>query len=277
MKISIRQNYQHISFNAGLTPRLLKEIQQADILDISGKLAKKGVPNDFRDSKIIAWCSDKAIQILQQINERFGQKLSLPKGVYVEDFRNLRTESPSALGTCNLLPTKLKKGSDEIVPSRTIFFNSIHNWDSIDSISDNQYAARHFSTDFFLYPFFHEFAHAIHEDRLLNKFGGKKLVKILKKLNEGEQLKKYRDVYGSSVRQICNYAQNTPLDAVACDMARVISEALDKDTLIPTKNPFIGTAYDKLSFWQRLNIPKHPTKEKPLKEILRDFWDGKFV
>ena len=120
----------------------------------------------------------------------------------------------------------------------------------------------------------HEFSHVSHEDRLLNQFGGKKLAKLLESLSEDEQLQKYRNVYGNSVRQICNYAENSPLDALACDIPRVIVNVLDKETLMPTRNPFIGTPYEKLHFWQR--APKYSGKDKFLNEILRNFWNGKF-
>ncbi len=54
----------------------------------------------------------------------FGLKLALPKGIFVEDFKDLNVDNPSMYGFCNLAPTKLKKNSDEITPSRIIFFNS---------------------------------------------------------------------------------------------------------------------------------------------------------
>lgn len=258
-------------FKSGLTPKMIQEIQQTDSLEISKRLAKKGIPTDFSGNKVIAWCCDKTVEILQQINKQFEQKLALPKGIYVEDFRNLNVEDPCALATCNLWFSELRKNSTEAVPSRTLFFNSIHNWDNINFISDNQYAVKHFSTGHFLYAFLHEFAHASHEDRLLSRLGGKRLAKTLETLSETEQLQKYRDTYGQSVGQICNYAENTPLDAIACDLPRVIVSALDGETLMPTQNPFIGTPYEELHFWQ-----KTPIDTNPLHKILRNFWNGNF-
>ena len=249
----------------------MQEIQRIDALEISARLAKKDVPTDFKGNRVIAWCCDKTVQIFEQLQRKFGQGLALPKGIYVEDFRDLNVEDPNALGTCNLRFSELRKNSTEAVPSRTLFFNSIHDWDDINSISDNQYAAKHFSTDHFLYTFLHEFAHASHEDRLLSKLGGKKLAITLEKLSEDEQLQRYRRAYGQSVRQICDYAENSPLDAVACDMPRIIVRSLDNDTLMPTRNPFIATPYERLHFWQ-----KTPIDANPLHKILRNFWNGKF-
>lgn len=269
-----RPQNQTLTFEAGLTPRMLQEIRQVDTLEISKRLAEKGIPTDFKGDKFIAWGSNKTVQILQQLRDRFGQRVHFSKGIRSEYFENLKDENPLALGTCNLLRTDRIKGSDEIIPSRTVFFNLAHDWSNIDAISDEQYAARYFSTDFFLYPFLHELAHVMHEDRLLSKFGGKKLTKMLERLHGQEQLQRYREVYGDTVRQICDYADNTPLDAVACDMSRVIAGCLDKETLMPTRNPFIGTPYEELHFWQKPKYPDH--KKQPLQEILRRFWNGQF-
>lgn len=268
---SLNIHEQNLSFKAALTPKILQEIQQADVVEISSKLAKKGIPTDFKENKVIAWCCNKTVEILQHLNKNFGQRLSFPKGIFVEDFKNLNVEDPLLLETCNLRLSELRKNSNERIPSRTIFFNSIYNWDDIDSISDNQYVAKHFSTDHFLYAFLHEFSHASHEDRLLNKLGGQKLAKALETLNKDEQLQKYRANYGPTVRQICDYAENTPLDAIACDMPKIIVDSLDKDTLMPTKNPFIGTPYEKIHFWKRT-----PIDTNPIHKILRNFWNGKF-
>lgn len=264
----------NVIFEAGLTPKMIQEIQNTDVLEISKRLAKINIPTDFKGNKIIAWCSYKTVQILQQLNRKFRQKLSLPQGIYVENFKNLKMKDPLALGTCNLSFSEFRKDSSERVPSRTVFFNSMYNWNNIDCFSNINYARKNFSTDFFLYPFLHEFSHVSHEDRLLRKFNGVKLAKMLESLNEEEELQKYRNVYGSRVRQICDYASNTPLDAIACDLPRTIVDALDKETLMPTRNPFLNTPYEKLNFWHR--IPKYSDKDRPLKEILRNFWNGKF-
>jgi hypothetical protein len=59
-------------------------------------------------------------------------------------------------------------------------------------------------------------------------------------------------------------------------MSRLIADSLDKTTLKPIKNPFKNTPYENLSFWQRRNIPKYSDEDRPLNEILRNFWNGKF-
>ena len=286
---SIKTKNQNVSFEAGLTPQMIQEIQRANVSEISIKLAKKGIPTDFKGNKIIAWCCDKTVEIFEQIDKNFGANLTLPKGIYVEDFANLNVDSQTLRGFCNLLPTEeLRKNSNERILDRIVFFNTFDtfrsqqlqknqwrwDWRYINSNADIDYSGKHSSTDHFLEVFLHELSHASHESRLLKKLKAEKTDKIIKELNKEEQLQKYRKLYGSRVNQICNYAANTPLDAIACDMSRTIANSLDKDTLLPKTNPFLNTPYEKLSFWQR--VPKYSNTDRPLNEILRNFWNGKF-
>ncbi len=182
---------QNIEFGAGLTRKMMQEIQQADVLEISNRLAKKGIPNDFKGNKVVAWCCDKSINILEQINERFGQRLALPRGIYLEDFEKLNLEEENAIGFCNLSRTHLVKNSSEETPSRVIYFDTLeqkrakthsdiqwlYNWDNIDQISDYRYATGQAGTDSFLDIFIHEPSHNLHLDQLLQSIVGKQYFK----------------------------------------------------------------------------------------------------
>lgn len=279
-----------ISFEAGLTPKIMQEIQKADVLEISKKLAKKGIPADFKDNKVIAWCCNKAIEIFEQLNKNYKQGLALPKGIFVEDFEKLNIEHPNMYGFCNLQPTKLIKKSDNLVPSRVIYFNNfktqspkvadeykwLYNWDFINSISDVRFLTKQSGTDCFMDIFIHELTHASHEDRLLSKLGGKTLANKIAVLKQQQKITEYQKKYGQKIAKICDYALTDPFEAVSCDVSRIIANTLDKNTLMPINNPFIGTPYENLSFWQRVNIPNYSNEERPLKEILRNFWNGKF-
>ena len=59
-------------------------------------------------------------------------------------------------------------------------------------------------------------------------------------------------------------------------MSRTIIDSLNKTTLAPARNPFTNTPYETLSFWRRVNNPQYSDETRPLHEILRNFWDGKF-
>lgn len=269
---------QKFFFGAGLTANFSEEIRNTNVSEISNKLSKKGIPNDFKGNKIVAWGCDKTVEIIETLNRKYHLRLTQPKGIYVEDFKNLKIDntSPDVFGTCNLTPSQLMKGSDKRIQPQIIFFNTLHNWNSIDSISDVNYKAKKFSTDFFLYEFWHDFAHAIHLGKLRENFNGKDLVQKLELVKDKNKILEYQKKYGQKTSLICDYAYVDPMEAVACDIARVIVESLDKTTLQPTRNPFIGTSYEKLSLWQKADIPNYSDEERPLKEILRNFWNGKF-
>ena len=264
---------QKIVFGAGLTKKMVLEIQKTDVLEIADRLAQKGVPTDFKGNKILAWGSDKTVDIFQQLNNKFGLRIALPKGIYAEDFSSLNVDNPNLYGFCNLAPTKLKKGSDEIVPSRTIFFNTLHNWNKIDLIADKLYANKHLGTDFFLEIPFHEFFHVVHENHLLDLYDGEILLEKLQLVENPEQIAEYQKKYGPQVSKICHCAETSPLDAIACDLSRQIVNSIDKNNLTPNKNPFARIPYQEedLSLFQKMQ-----TKINPLKGTLRNFWNGKF-
>lgn len=264
-----------IHFEAGLTYKMLEEIEQSDVLVISKKISKAGISNEFKDNKMVAWSCNQVINIIQQLNKRFKAKIPLPKGIYVEDFRNL-DDNPDAFGTCTLLPSKLIKNSETVIPEKTIFFNSAVDWNNVDKIADLNYAARMFSSDFFLYPFMHEFSHVIHLDSLINMFKGKNLVDKLEFAVKNESINKLSNNERGKIASIADYALKNPLDTIACDIPTRIIEALDKENLKPLQNPFLGTPYEKLPLRQRENLTEDLNKERSLNEILKDFWNGKF-
>lgn len=273
----IRSQNSKINFGAGLTPKMMQEIQRTDVLEISRRLAKKGIPNDFKDNKVVAWCSNKIIDIFEQLNKQYRLKLALPNGIYIKDFRLLKEQDPKALGACNMLPTRLIRNSDEKIKERTIFFNSLHNWENIDKIADNDFLTGLSSTPHFLNFSLHEAIHSAHEYRLLDILGAKAIAEKFHFHKNKSYSAIYQQKYGEQVLQICDYAKTDPFEAIACDIPRVIVSVLGTETLMPTKNPFIGTPYENLSFWQRVNSPTHDKNEElSLHDILRNFWNGKF-
>lgn len=281
---------QNIAFRAGLTAKFAEEIRNSDVAEISARLAKKGIPTDFKENKIVAWCCEKAVNIFQQLNENFGTHLTLPKGIYMEDFADLNIGRITRADFCNLTQTQLIKGSSEIVPSRTVFFNTfetantqaspetkwLYNWNQVNIIANFNHAIRQSGTDFFLDTFLHELSHVSHEDRLLSRFNEQVVAQKIKLAKDAKKIKDYQKKYGQKISQICDYALTDPLEAVACDMSRTIVSSLNKETLVPSRNPFIGTPYEKLSFWQRVNLTEYSDEDRPLNEILRCFWNGKF-
>lgn len=279
-----------IDFGAGLTPRIIQEIHQSDVLEISNQLARKGIKTDFNGNKVIAWCSNKTVEIFEQLNKKFGMHLALPDGIYVEDFDKLNIPQKTLASFCNLAPTNLRKTPNGRVPAKTLFFNTfetvaqganqnakwIYDWENIDEIADKNYLIGHSSTDHFLGTFIQEVSHNAHLVRASKKIGGTSLLEKIKLFDNEQMAKEYQQKYGKKLAQISSYALKNPFEAVASDMSKLIAESLDPKTLNTTRSPFIGTPYENLSFWQRVNIPNYSDEEIPLKEILRNFWNGKF-
>ncbi len=58
---------------------------------------------------------------------------------------------------------------------------------------------------------------------------------------------------------------------IDCDLPTRIINSLDKENLKPIKNPFTNTPYEKNVIAQ-----KYSDLERPLQEILQNFWNGKF-
>lgn len=260
-----------LTFEAGLTPKMAHEIRTADVLEISDRLEQKGIPVDFKNNKVVAWCCDRAVGVIEQVNQRFGTNLSLPKGIFITDFRDLKIDDPKLTGFCNLAPMALLKGNDTIFPSRIILFNSRIPWNHIDEISDRNYASRNHSTDFFLYPFFHELSHVSHEDHLLESCDGEAVLQKILSAQDPEKIREYQRKYGGRIAQICNYALTNPIEAVGCDMPVKIIASLDKENLTSIRNPFVGTPYEKSAVSR-----EYSDRKRPLQEILRRFWNGEF-
>ncbi len=288
---SSKPQRQNITFEAGLTSKIMQEIQQADVLEISSRLAKKGIPTDFKGNQVVAWCCDKTVGIFEQLNKEFGTKLALPKGIFVENFERLNINNPTIAGFCNpLRSSNLIKGSNIQVNGETLFFNtfealkgkhSIHqhwlyDWTNIDSVADYNYSQGSVATDHFLDVFMHEFFHVAHEDRLLHKIGEGNLERNIDEAKTVVGIENYRRKYGLKISKICNHALSSPLEAIACDTSRTVASHLDEETLVLRQNPFIGTPYERLSLWKRINIPYYTDEQRPLTEILRNFWNGKF-
>lgn len=276
-----------MNFGAGLTPKMMDEIQKADALEISDKLGQKGIPSDFKDNKVVAWGCAKTVEIFEQINKKYGTNLALPRGIYVEDFEKLNIEDKNAVGFCNMAPTYLIKGSNDITPSRVIYFDTLNNkrekahpnkkwlydWNNINAISDYNFITGGSGTNFVLDVFIHEPSHVEHEEHLLDLYDGEVLLEMLKTVQSPAEVLRYQKKYGSQVSRICDYAMANPLEAVACDLSRQIVSSLDKNTLIPIKNPFARIPYQNqdLSLTQRIQA-----RIQPLNSILRNFWNGKF-
>ena len=267
----------NINFQAGLTRSMRQEIEHTDIAKVAEYFRKNNVEADFKNNKTIAWSSLKVFDIIQTINTLFNLKLGLPKQILVEDFNNLKLPQKYAFGILNFAPTKLYENQDIVVPEKTVIFNEFKDynyssgnkiWDKIDEIGDFGYEHKMSSTDFFLETIFHGFAHAIHEENLINTLGGNKLIELLEKTLTPDFISKFQEKYKNQFSNICEYANSNWIETVACDLSRRVMASLDKEKLIPQFDFIKNSPYRKMNFIQFLRMTSQ-NKE------LHKFWNGK--
>lgn len=265
-----------VNFGAGWSAKIEREIINCKIPDIADTFEKQGIETDFKDNKVIAWCSLKTLEIFNELNQKYKLNLKLPKAVYVEDFSKLHEQNPEEYGICNWYPGYLKKDSDKIYPERTVIFNSFnddkyeHNWANIDSIAENLYQNRIMSTPHFLSTPIHEFSHAVQNGYLFDRFNEEDFLKRVRTLINPQNCNLFKQKYGGFLTSISTKAEQKPLEAVADDMTQKISKALSFDTLHFGYNPFIFSSYPKNSIVGKL------LSFKKSDNILSRIWNGEF-
>lgn len=272
-----------LAFHAGMTQKMKNEIKSCDVKKIQWDVWNRGIQCDFKQNKVVAWCSQKVVELIEEINKRYGLDLGLPKGIIVEDFKELDLSIDNydiVHGCINLMPCKFYKKKDIIVSNGTIFFNEHVNknysggnefWDKLDENADKFYAEKGTATDFFLELILHEFAHAMHEKNLQTKLSPKKLNKFWNWQCSLKTQMKFKHKYGEIMSKISNYAKIDHSEAVACDISKRLIENIDKETLKPTSNFFENSPYNISLIRQYFS--GHPNKEMNI--MLKKTWDGK--
>ncbi len=267
--MKIQKVNQNIMFNAGLTKQMRADIKNCNVKEIENFFAKKDINTNFGNNNIIAWCCLKCFQIISAFNKRYKMNLGVPNGIFAENFQKLNAVEEESLGIANFAPTYLYKDSDVIVPEKTIFFNSNYDWTGMDSMSDMCFEKGLSSTNFFLETFLHEFMHVIHEDNLINKLGGEKLILFLDKLNNLKTIEKFQNDYAKALSQICHYAASHPIEAVACDLSKRGINSINRENLGINRNIFDSSPYCK-------KLYSNTKKGSKTDFVLRSLWNGKF-
>lgn len=267
-----------IKFKAGWNIQVSKEINNCNIKELSQRLANQGIKSDFGNNKTIAWCCEKVTDIFSYLNTNFNQNLALPKGIFVEDFSNLYIDDTELVSFCNWFPAFVKNDSKQVIPERTLFFNSKFNWSNINTISDNLYNQGYWGSDHFLGLFIHEFDHAVHNNFLLNNFNHIKLQKKVKLVSCKEHSENYRQKFGKYTSKISIKASENELETIAEDMQKNITKTLSSTDFMPITNPFVYSSYpDKNSLaFLKLMLKTNSKSQFTQNVIFRKFWNGEF-
>ena len=261
--MNISNDNTNINFHAGLTKQMKQEISSCDINKISREFAKHHIITDFKDNKIVAWGCLKALEINKAL------KLKFPNMVKVEDFSKLDANE-DAIGFCNAAPTELYLDNNSTVRENSVFFNENYDWKNLDENSDLYFQISQHSTNFFLETFLHEFAHAAHFKNMLLNMSGVQYVKSIINSLKPENLQNLEHKFFEN-KDLCSYALASPLEFVACDLAKRTIDNLDKNTL-DVKTSFISKSpYSKTPF---LNF--FVKKDEVFKQA-KNFWNGNLI
>jgi hypothetical protein len=274
-----------INFGAGWSVQIEKEIEKCNISQITDTFNKQGITTDFKDNKVVAWCSLKTLQIFNELNRKYKLKLALPKAIYVEDFSKLKEQNSNEYGICNWYPAYLKKDSDKVYSERTVLFNSFesnkridtgdeYDWQNINAITERFYKDKFLCSNHFLAIFIHEFGHAAHNANLINKFQPEDFLNKIRKFTSWAYSTQYNKTFGELIN-ISKRATDGPFEAISEDMTKKITASLDESILLPTKNPFVKTLYPASSILKtfRASVGKNADASK----ILRKIWNGEDI
>lgn len=281
--MNIQNNYTDLNFRHGLTKSIRNEINSCNTHKIVNYLNKeKGINADFKDNKVIAWCTLKSISIIDYLNKYYHTKFAMPYAIYVEDFTKLNVDDTgTTFGILNFFDNNDTYKDKSLATAATIYYNDFRNvgvnspnglWDKIDEIMDEQQAHHMSATNFFLEPIFHEFVHAMHEGNLLKKLGNKGIVKFIRTQYSEQNLNNFQKSDASLFSEVSEYAMKSPMEAVACDFSKRTFLNINEETILPTYNFIVNSPYEKQWFIQR--FLRNPQCKKD--EVLKDIWNGRY-
>ena len=273
MKIN---NYCHsqnkkIYYTGGLTKQMVSEISNVNTNAIEHYMNHQGINVDFANNKFVAWSVLKTTELIKSLNKNFHLKIDFPENIFVKNFSELLLGKDFAeiYGITNFLPCRLYKNNDNIMPAKTIIFNKEFPWHMIDEISDyDYYKMNNTTSDFFLESFIHEFSHIAHEGHLSNKYGINNCVNKIVALNNANNNTMFKAKYGNLAKKnICNYAETSLFDLIACDISKRIIEKLDRNSIKISQNPFKNSPYNS-------NLLNLFSQKKPFDKFIKKIYNG---
>lgn len=271
-------SYNKPSFRAGLTKKFKNEINYCSVQKISKELETLNIKTDFKGNKLLAWCALQCTKLITEINNRYGLNLSLPKGIFVEDFSRLKVNTKDAYGFMNMTPAFLYSDKNVLVPEKTIFINEFKEmnynggnaiWDLVDELADMNFENKTTTTDFFLETFLHEFAHVMHEGNMQKNHSSLELVKIIISMIKGQE-PTFKKLKPEITEKFSEYATTNPLEMIACDLSKRIINCTSKETLQPIGDFTINSPYKKQNLFKRLF-----ERKDNLEKMLKNTWNGK--
>ena len=272
--LTYQQNNNKITYQGGMNSKIKSEIMHTDCNKIQNSLLDTyDIKADFAGNKIIALSINKVTHLLNELQEKYNLKIWYPAFIFTGKPENYDIDinlSDYTYGFTNFLPCKFNKNSNDTVPGMSIIFNENYPWEKLDEKSDLNFELRHSTTNHFLEPFLHEYGHINHEGNLLTKYAGQELLDKFNELLNHEFISKYKIQYANIIREyLCNYASESPLETIACDMSKRFIDNLDLKELEFKQNPFKASPYEGFS------IRKIFKQKTPLDIMLKAIYNGK--
>ena len=261
------------NFKAGMGNNVLSEIARTDCAKVQYELLHRNyIDADFANNKIIAWSVAKVVEMFTEMQRKYNRTFFSPIQIRTESLDKIGREEEKnyATGYVNFLPAMLHKASDKVTPAMSIIFNKDFPWESLDEISDIDYAKKNTVSDNFLEYFIHEFFHVFHNGYLLMKFSPKEAVKKLDDLSDPKNVIIFQEKFGDLIENnLCGYAKESPFELIACDMSKRFIEGLD-DQFNLTRNPFESSPYSR--FYKFIKLVH---KKDPLDDLIYDVYNGR--
>ncbi len=247
-----------------------------------------GIDADFKGNQAIATCCAYAANIFDHLRSKFNVIIGgMPPSIRVYNEPELYIKNVSgASGFCIEDSYKVLNHEPPFEMLSMFFNNRCKTITELEEEIERNHAIKHFSTNHFLHVTIHEWSHCVHMDNLYRIFGydgtcAKGLAKYnpgnfdpnpyingrnhMMTLNATKFTDKERDIikgslstYAAGIQDGSKFLGGNPFELVAEDMTKRIINSLDKDSLMPSYNPFQGS-----------NNPSHE-----LYQLIENAWRG---
>ena len=266
------QTQKNIQFKAGLNRNIIQTVEATDVNEVSHRLLKAGIKNDFQD--------DKVFEIIESFNKNYKTNFAYPKGVFSRDLSK-DFGINDAVGFYSFTPLKLKSGDN--CEGGTVFFDKLkskivgNELLNINKIAEIDCSKGYINSNHFLINFFHEFSHAIHQGHLQQKYLNVTVNKILQHWVSDDFSDKYMNKYAKTASKICDYALENPLEALSCDLSGRFANALD-DNLEIKSDIFVNSPYKDKSLKSKIrDLFFIKFQNNDVDNLIKKIWDGRLI
>lgn len=249
-------------------------IARTNPADAERYFAQFNIPATFREGgsyarQFVSYCCVKTAEIFRQL------QLKLPNKVDLTDFNQLSSQSGAqeAIGLCF---SSSFACPNKIYPPRTVAFNTNVDWANFIKYQAKAKDDNFSSSEYFLHPFVHEFAHSLHFDKLFSKYGcleqtpeyayNPNVINLFHKMNvplldSNERLTGNPFVHVQTIESIkenvSRYGATSLPETFAEIFSKQILDNMDVWNLTLTRNPF-----------------PIQTNNKTIDGVLSELWEG---